>query len=240
MLLDDYERVSQAPTREALRDALAAFAEHMDFPMFSSSLVTDKGQASTFVTVSNIPEGSLEVFESIEEAHRDPVMKHLKTRNTPVIWDQRTYVDAKAGDMWEVQAPFGFRTGIALALHLPEGRHFVLGMDRDKALPKRDAKLTRMVADLHLLAVHAQDAALRLLLPPGPEESASRASAPSVTARELEILRLLVQGKSNKGIANTLQVSDNTIEFHLKNVFRKLECNNRSSAIVKALHFGLL
>lgn len=229
MLLDDYERVSQAPTREALRDALAAFAEHMDFPIVTSALVT----GDTFVQVSNVPPASVEAIEAVEGAHRDPVMQHLKTRNTPVIWDQRTYAEAKVGHMWEAQAPFGFRTGIALALHLRDGRHFLLGMDRDKALPKRDARLTRMVADLHLLAVHAQDAATRLLLPP-------TAAGPGVTSRELDILRLLVQGKSNKGIANTLQVSDNTIEFHLKNLFRKLECKNRSSAIVKALQYGLL
>lgn len=237
MLLDDYERVSQAPTREALRDALVAFAEHMDFALMTSALVTDSPAGSAFITLSNVPEASRTAIEAIANAHRDPVMQHLKTRNTPLIWDQRTYVDAKVAEMWEVQAPFGFRTGIALALHLPNSRHFLLGMDRDKALPKRDAALTRMVADLHLLAVHAQDAALRLLTPPA---QAGHPAAPHLTARELEILRWLVQGKSNKGVANILQVTDNTIEFHLKNVFRKLDCNNRNTAIIKAMQYGLL
>ena len=237
MLLDDYDRIARAPTKEALRDALAAFAEHMDFPIVTGQLVIDHARGSTFVTVSNMPAASLPVFEAVEEAHRDPVMQHLKTRNTPIVWNQKTYVDANVGEMWEVQAPFGFRTGIGLALHLPMGRHFVLAMDRDKPLPQRDAKLTRLVADLHLLAVHAQDAALRLLLPP-PDPLV--AHAPLLTARELEILRWLVQGKTTPVIAQILRVSEHTVGFHLKNLYRKLDCDSRSTAIVKAMNFGLL
>ena len=37
--------------------------------------------------------------------------------------------------MWEVQARFGYCSGIAMALHMPEGRHFFLGVDRDKPVP---------------------------------------------------------------------------------------------------------
>lgn len=237
MLLDDYEQVALAPTKEALRDALASFAAHMDFPMVSAQLVTDHARGSTFVTVSNIPEASLPSFEDVHNAHLDPVMQHVKTRNTPIVWNQKTYADAEVGEMWEVQAPYGFKTGIALALHLPRGKHFLLGMDRDRPLPRRDAQLTRLVADLHLLAVHAQDAALRLLLPaPDP----LLAQAPILTSRELEILRWLVQGKTTPVIAQILVVSENTVLFHLKNLYRKLDCDSRATAIVKAMNYGIL
>ena len=52
-----------------------------------------------------------------------------------------------------------------MALHLPEGRHFMLGVDRDRALPSDRHELTRVVADLQLFAVHALDAAMRVLVP---------------------------------------------------------------------------
>lgn len=50
--------------------------------------------------------------------------------------------------------------------------------------------------------------------------------------REKEVLDHLLQGKSNKQIAFTLGISTNTIEFHLKNIYKKLDVNSRAEAIV--------
>ena len=90
---------------------------------------------------------------------RDPVMQHCRKQSVPIIWDQQTYTGQGLGILWEQQAQFGFSTGIAMALHLPEGRHFVLGVDRDQPLPNDAGELQRVVADLQLFAVHAQEAA---------------------------------------------------------------------------------
>ena len=73
-----------------------------------------------------------------------------------------TYADKGLVDMWEEQAGFGYSTGIAMALHLPEGRHFMLGVDRDQPLPGDPLELQRTVADLQLFAVMAQDVAMRI------------------------------------------------------------------------------
>src|SRR4029450_11489605 len=113
-----------------------------------------------------------------------PVMQYCKKASSPIIWNEGRYTNAGQGEKWEDQARFGYRTGIALALHLPEGRHFFMGVDRDQALAASAAGVTRMVADLQLFAVHAQDAALRILVPPVPQ-----AEIPNLTPTELESLR---------------------------------------------------
>jgi DNA-binding NarL/FixJ family response regulator len=59
--------------------------------------------------------------------------------------------------------------------------------------------------------------------------SAAREHA-SLTPRELEILRLVAAGASNAGIARQLWVTEQTIKFHLSNVYRKLEVSNRTEA----------
>jgi two-component system, NarL family, response regulator DegU len=63
----------------------------------------------------------------------------------------------------------------------------------------------------------------------------SRAQWDSVTRREGHIIGLLEQRLSNKQVAATLNVSENTIKFHLSNIFRKLEVHDRQSAAVASI-----
>lgn len=233
MLLDDYYRVSEASTQEALKEALIAFAGNMDFPLISATLAIRKGDgASAYFTVSNTPAEFLQASQSLTDAQRDPMLKLLRERNMPVIYDQKTYTDANAGDLWESQAPFGFHAGIGVAANLQKGRWLALGMDRDKALPKSGARIARMLADLNLLAAHTQIAALRLLLPA--EE------VPRLTPRELETLQWIAQGKSDWAIAQILKVSEHTVDFHVRQILKKTACNSRHTAVEKAKEHGLI
>lgn len=60
-----------------------------------------------------------------------------------------------------------------------------------------------------------------------------------LTAREREVLELLVAGASNKEIAQTLVVSENTTKYHLKNILQKLHLHNRAQVVAYALRHGL-
>jgi len=51
--------------------------------------------------------------------------------------------------------------------------------------------------------------------------------------REQEVTKLLLEGKSNKQIASTLHISENTVEFHLKNIYSKYQVNSRTELILK-------
>ena len=53
----------------------------------------------------------------------------------------------------------------------------------------------------------------------------------SLTSRELEILEILSQGYSNREIAGKLEISDNTVKFHLKNIYEKLQVDNQTQAV---------
>jgi NarL family two-component system response regulator LiaR len=61
-----------------------------------------------------------------------------------------------------------------------------------------------------------------------------------LTERELEILDLLVEGKTNGEIAQTLCLSQGTVRFHVSNILSKLGVNNRTEAVSKALKKGLM
>jgi DNA-binding NarL/FixJ family response regulator len=58
--------------------------------------------------------------------------------------------------------------------------------------------------------------------------------------RELQILELAAKGKGNKEIARELSISDRTVQTHLVNIFRKLQVNSRTEAIIRSLKEGWL
>jgi DNA-binding NarL/FixJ family response regulator len=61
-----------------------------------------------------------------------------------------------------------------------------------------------------------------------------------LTARELEVLRLIRDGLRNKQIADQLAISENTVNFHIKNLMDKLRADDRTHAVTIALRRGLL
>jgi DNA-binding NarL/FixJ family response regulator len=79
------------------------------------------------------------------------------------------------------------------------------------------------------------------------EVSGERASAhnghsvsPGLTRRELEILQLVAEGHSNGQLARMLWVTEQTVKFHLSNIYRKLDVSNRTEASRWAQRHGLL
>lgn len=61
-----------------------------------------------------------------------------------------------------------------------------------------------------------------------------------LTRREVEILSLIVEGHSSKKVADLLFVSKRTVDFHLDNIYEKLQVTNRMQALQRAMRLGLL
>lgn len=68
----------------------------------------------------------------------------------------------------------------------------------------------------------------------------ANAASSSLTERERELLVLLAKGTSNKTVANQLFVSENTVKFHLKNIYAKLAVSSRVRALTAAREMGII
>lgn len=235
--LQDYQDVAEASDVQTFETRLVRFAHELGFGIISGALVVEHtaGRVSTF-HLGNTPDAFKNSFASTKVGKRDPVMRRLKRLSAPFVYDQSLYVNEEAGDLWEMQALFGYKTGIAMALHLPGGKHFVMGVDRDQPLPGDDAVVTRMMADLQLLAVHAQETAVRLLAP----KSLEMQYLPGLTEREIEILKWTAEGKSAWSVGQILSISEHAVKYHIKKILVKLGVASKHQASAKAKALGLI
>jgi len=64
--------------------------------------------------------------------------------------------------------------------------------------------------------------------------------APKLTDRELEVLKLVAQGLTNREIADQLYISENTVKNHVRNILEKLHLHSRMEAVVYAVREKLL
>jgi DNA-binding NarL/FixJ family response regulator len=119
-----------------------------------------------------------------------------------------------------------------------------------RALLRRDAEPGQIAAALaaavHGLVVAEPEfiEALRSPLPGGSAPAAEHAGraviSEPLTARELEVLRLMAEGLPNKTIAGHLDISEHTVKFHVNTILGKLSAASRTEAVVRATRLGLI
>ena len=80
----------------------------------------------------------------------------------------------------------------------------------------------------------------RFIPPPVARALASRMPDSDLSSRELEVLNLLVNGKSNKEIANQLGITEATVKSHVSTILMRLNVEDRTQAAVTALRRGLV
>ena len=93
-------------------------------------------------------------------------------------------------------------------------------------------ELVRTVREVHQ--------GLRRIPPEIADMLATRYDADDLTQREVEILRLVAAGNSNKVVGNRLSISEETVKSHMKNLMEKLTANDRTHAVSIAMKRGFL
>ena len=89
-------------------------------------------------------------------------------------------------------------------------------------------------------AIRSVHAGQRVLPPEIASRLADRIPRSELSHRELEILKLISKGKSNKEIAHLLSISDGTVRVHASNIFSKLGCSDRAQAVSEAFQRGII
>ncbi len=189
-----------------------------------------------FRTVTNAPTAYLDEFYDQDHANLDPVAKHCSLYSSPIVWDRQTYAGSGADALWEIQAPFGYRSGIAVAMHLGRGLHFMFGANSSRDRCERMPNFKAIAEDLLSFADHAQAAAFDLCLPCRPPVD----NEWNLTKFELEPLRWAMNGMTNWEIANRLGLSERDVARRLQRASDSLGCATKYETVLRAIKLGLI
>lgn len=188
---------------------LVSASESLGFGLVAAVLIRGSLQSRTawMRTVDNTPAAYLAAHRSLDDTLRDPVMLALQRSAAPMTYDQRTYVAACSADLWDLQAPWGYRAGVACSVHEPSHlEQFMLGVDRPDALPTDPIGSMRLRSAVQLLTLHAQAAMQRLLTPVRPG-----ATLADLAADELECLQWTADGRSTWQIGDKLSITEERV-----------------------------
>ena len=132
----------------------------------------------------------------------------------------------------------------------PESLVLMLSMHSEEALVRRAIEagargyILKNAIDLDLVPAIKRVAAGEIVfdrqLPEIPEAEAEKKRECGLTVRELQVLRLIVQGKSIKDIARSLSISVNTVSTHRTRIGRTLNCRNTAELVAYAIRNGLV
>lgn len=141
----------------------------------------------------------------------------------------------------------GIEAIIMIRREFPEGRFIVLTTyDGDEDIYRalqagaRAYLLKDMMRDGLIEAIRAVHAGQRRIPAEVANRLAERMNRTELTARELEVLRLIIEGKSNKEIAAKLFIAEGTVKIHINNILSKLGVSDRTQAATFALQRGIV
>ncbi len=236
MTTELYGSLISVSTENALLKELVSFSESLGFNQACAFMSVRKAGASKFSVkdVNNYSDSWKGAYRDEKLLSTDPIIRHFSNSNLPLIWDHKLYVKAGAGELWDLTHSHGFDSGIAVSLCDHLGNLYKIGLSRDQPLTTDPRELSRLVADTQLFGAFAQSAMMRIWNPK-PE-----ADFPSLTARELECLSWTLEGKTAWELGVILGITERTANFHLGNAIQKLDCDNKHSAVIKAMRMGMI
>lgn len=223
--------ISRATTTESLQRACKQATRTLDFDYYLFGGYYPI--VESIVISSDYPVEWREHYDSNNYVAIDPVVRHCWSECRPVLWDKLRYSEGKLGEqersLMKEAGDYGLCFGISVPVHGAGAEGCMLSLastGRKVDIRQHDE------AGLQII-VHAMHEVTRRII----SKSAAGHSHEfeSLSPREIECLSWTAKGKTSWAIARILEVSENTVIFHLRNAIKKLEATNRSQAVAKAI-----
>lgn len=186
------------------------------------------------VLLNNYPESWRDRYVREDYVSIDPTVLHGRRSQDPLVWTESLFSSSSSRRLWEEARSFGLRVGWAQSCLDAFGVGGMLTLSRasEEITPAeiegKEMRMRWLVSISHMALSRIFSAKS---MPP---------QKIALTPREVEVLRWTADGKTSGEISDLLSVSENTVNFHIKNSIAKLGTANKTAAVVRAALLGLL
>lgn len=228
------ELINTAQTPEQAFERFCSVMNTYGYDRIAYSLVTDHpslGLPRQHGLATSYPEDWMNFYREKDYAKIDPVTQAVLASRKPFFWadivKQNDLAPSSLRLMHEAQDS-GVTDGIGISLTGGLNELVGIGLARRQDCNENSYET---LSYAYLLSIYFHETYRDFLTHPHQVE---------LTTRQKEILSWAAEGKTDEDIAAILSISINTVRFHWKGVFKKLESNGRLYATSKALRLGLI
>ena len=180
---------------------------------------------------STYPDAWMSQYKSANYMAIDPVLKPGNFSLGHLRWNDELFCDAQ--ELWDAAREHGLQTGATQCLMLPNHAHGFLSVSRTRTscTTRADDEIAlrlQILLEMSLLAL------LRL------EDEMVMPREMKFSKRELEILKWTAEGKTSAEISMILAISENTVNFHQKNMQKKFNAPNKTQIACYAAAIGVI
>jgi LuxR family quorum-sensing system transcriptional regulator CciR len=238
-LSDFIDESNRADSTHAIRALMERAAGDFGFDKYAYCALTshdryDAGNNPPPAVAHNFPASWIDHYFEHDYQRKDPVVLLAPEIERPFLWSRlgEAYKLDRAQDILMQEArESGLRDGVGIPLHGPRGDVCLVTFAAGDGHSDPRAELPKL--DVLAAQFHAAYSAV------GRSEYDHRTTA-VLSMRELDCLQWIARGKSSWVIGEILNISEHTVNFHVKNALHKLESNTRTVAVVKAIRYGLI
>ena len=230
--LDMERALVRANNLQAKFDVIARYARRLGFERCAYGVrIFDSFTRPKTRMINNYSTAWQQRYQEAGYLGIDPSVAHGLRSHAPLVWSTELF--RSAPQLWDEARECGLRYGWAQSFFDADGCVGMLTVARSHE-KLTSSELAILGYQLHLLA----DAAHRHLSAQVRREEPD--DFPLLSDRELEVLRWTADGKTSEEAGILLEVSPNTIKFHMKKVIEKLSVANKVAAIARVVSRGLL
>lgn len=182
------------------------------------------------LTISTYPRYWVEQYLEQKYEQVDPTINPAYFWRTPYDWRALDKTRTRAQrQLFAEFSDLGFKGGYSIPLPASPSTLLLIG------IASREREMSASAQAALVLAFSQYHHRYHEIASPHPS-----GTVPSLTARERECLLWVAQGKDTNDVGIILNISENTVKFHLKNAMGKLDCHSRIQAVVRAMCLGLI
>jgi LuxR family transcriptional activator of bioluminescence operon len=203
--------------------------EYFLFGMASPSSITK----TSIVIEDNFPKSWRDYYDSNSLAKIDPIVNYCLKNYSPINWAyfQEKNCSPEEINLFKKAKECGLAYGFSIPIHGSENQFGMLSMAASIDKTPDELFVSIMMAQTIIPAI--QDALNRFINP-------RISTKVKLTPREIECLKWASEGKSGWDMSKIMDCTERTILFHMNNAGKKLNANNRTQSIAKAILLGYL